>query len=132
MILEMNNEQIIIKQNSVESMGNVVIYTKFLDVGVGSNDTIKIFIDGHELEQLSKTSWKFDCSLLTYQQSILKVTLKTSTEFKIYSKAINVEKYISFGKMEIEKLPQVYIDINNRLKLLEDRLKKLELTKTII
>lgn len=131
MILELNQGGIRIKQNSCENKSGALIFLEFKDMIITNLNTIKVFIEGKELIQTKPNVFRIDFTLLRSAESRLEVVVEGPT-MKIYQTNLVIEEYISFGKLETDRFPQAFIDLNNQIKLLNDRIKKLETTKSII
>lgn len=131
MILELNHGEIKVKQNSCENKAGALIYLEFKDTVITNFNTVKIFIEGQELIQVKPNMWKIDFSLLTYRESRIEVVVEGPI-MKTYRTILIIEEYISFGRLDTDKFPQAFIDQNNKMKAMEERIKKLEIQKTII
>jgi len=131
MILELNQGGIKIKQNSCENKNGAVIYLEFKDMIITNLDTIKVFIEGQELIQIKPNVFRIDFTLLRSTESKLEVVVQGTT-MRVYQTNLVIEEYVSFGKLNTDMFPQAFIDLNNKIKILDERIKKLETTKTII
>ena len=132
MILELEKGKINVKKNSCENKSGALIYLEFKDNVITNLDTVKLFINGDPCIQISPNKWRLDFTLLSYVDSTVQVIVESIKGNKVYTSEIKIEQYISFGELSTDKFPQAFIDLNSKIKKLEERIKKIEKKKSII
>jgi hypothetical protein len=132
MILEMNKGNIKILENSCERSEGCQIYLRFADRVITNKTEIKMYINDKQIEQIKPNIWNMDGSLHTGEESIVVVTVNNNGYSEIYQGVFVIKNYLSFGELGENKFPQVLLDMNKKIKTLEDRVKILESKSTVI
>lgn len=132
MVLEMNNGEIKVKENSCELKNECYIYMQFKDIIISNKDIIKMYINDIQLEPVKPNIWKIPGVLMDQkEQKIIVLVLQSGGKTKTYQTLIEIKKYISFGKMKEHMFPQIILDQNKKIFQLENRIKEIEKKLTI-
>lgn len=126
MILELKNGKIEILKNSLESVEKINLRLIFKDFVLTNNAVVKVFIDKTELKKIDTNVYKFDFSTIRRGENRLRVFVYQGEITKTYETIMSVKNYISFDSLGHEKFPQVILDINEKIKNLEELYKKIE------
>lgn len=133
MLLELKNDTIEIKDNTIENIENATINLIIKDFEVNHNHIINLYFNGKALEQIKTNVYRIEPTLITKNLIEIKVVAYDSTGFmKTYVKNISIERYFSFGKQGYEKIPQVILDINKKIQELENKFLELEKEKNLL
>jgi hypothetical protein len=126
MILQMEKGEIKIVQDSCENTESALIYLEFKDGIITNKSEVFVLIDDKPLTQIKSNIWRIDQTVLRGKENLVIVGLKNNGITKIYKSNFLLQSYISFGKLGVEKLPQVILDLNQKIEELENKIKKLE------
>jgi hypothetical protein len=132
MILEMDKGRVKVVQNSCEKTGEALIYLRFKDLVLSNKDKITFLINDVPLEQVKHNVWKINHSIHNGTEDKLVVIVKRNEYATIYEGVSIVKNYFSFGELGEFKLPQVILDLNERISQLEKRIKTIESKSTVI
>ena len=126
MILGLKNGKVDILKNSLESVDSISLRLIFNDLVLTNNAVVKVFIDKTELKKIDTNLYKFDFSTIRRGENKLKVFVYQGEIVKTYETIMSVKNYISFDSLGHEKFPQMILDINEKIKNLENLYKKIE------
>lgn len=132
MILEMDKGSIKVIQNSCEKTEEALIYLRFKDTILTNKDQVSFLINDVPLEQIKPNIWKMNHSIHNGREDKLVVVLKRGEYARIYQGIVIVKNYVSFGELGEFKLPQVILDLNEKIASLEKRIKLIESKSTVI
>lgn len=133
MLLELNNGDIILKDNSIENLNNAKIYLSFKDLTLRHSDSVKLYFNEVEQFRVANETFRINAtSLLGRKVNVSVVVYRQDSTTITYQKVMELEQYFSLGKQAYEKLPQVLIDINKRFEELSNRIKELEKESNVI
>lgn len=133
MLLELNNGDIILKDNSIENLNSAKIYLNFKDLTLRHSDSVKLYFNEVEQFRVANETFRINAtSLLGRKVNVSVVVYRQDSTTITYQKVMELEQYFSLGKQAYEKLPQVLIDINKRFEELSNRIKELEKESNVI
>lgn len=132
MVLELNNGTIKIVQDSCEKKEEALIYLRFKDSVISNKTQVKFFIDDKPITEIKSNIWKIDHSIHTGKENFVLISITDNGISKMYKGNFIIQNYISFGVLGEYKVPQVLLDMNNKIALLEKRIKDLESKFTVI
>lgn len=132
MVLELNNGTIKIVQDSCEKKEEALIYLRFKDSVISNKTQVKFFIDDKPITEIKSNIWKIDHSIHTGKENFVLISITDNGISKMYKGNFIIQNYVSFGVLGEYKVPQVLLDMNNKIALLEKRIKDLESKFTVI
>lgn len=132
MLLELQNGDVILKDNTVENLNGARIYLKFKDVSLTHTDAVKLYFNEKEQFRIANDVFRINPTSFTGRSINVKVVVyRNNNTTMVYQRLMQIEQYFSLGKQPYEKMPQILIDINKEIKRLEDKILDLEKHKNL-
>lgn len=125
MILELEKGSIKVLQDSCENTDSALIHLKFKDINLTSKTKVMFMIDEKPLTEIRQDVWKLNQSIHRGKENLVVIGVIQNGITKIYKSNFLIETYVSFGKLGVEKLPQVILDLNQRIEELSEEIKKI-------
>lgn len=133
MLLELQNGDVILKDNTVENLNGARIYLKFKDVSLKHTDAVKLYFNEKEQFRIANDVFRIDpTSFIGRSINVKVVVYRDNNTTVVYQRLMQIEQYFSLGKQPYEKMPQILIDINKEFLKLSDRITDLEKEKNVI
>lgn len=133
MLLELQNGDVILKDNTVENLNGARIYLKFKDVSLKHTDAVKLYFNEKEQFRIANDVFRIDpTSFIGRSINVKVVVYRDNNTTVVYQRLMQIEQYFSLGKQPYEKMPQILIDINKEILKLSDRIADLEKEKNVI
>lgn len=133
MLLELQNGDVILKDNTVENLNGARIYLKFKDVSLKHTDAVKLYFNEKEQFRIANDVFRINPTSFTGRSINVKVVVyRDNNTTVVYQRLMQIEQYFSLGKQPYEKMPQILIDINKEILKLSDRITDLEKDKNVI
>lgn len=133
MLLELKDNDIILKDNTVENLNNAKIYLDFMDIVIKASDVVKLYLNGKEQFRTESNVFRINPTSFMGSKVALKVIVyHSNATITVYERSMELEQYFSLGKQPHEKMPQVLIDINKVINGLESRIEDLEKHKNLL
>lgn len=133
MLLELQNGDVILKDNTVENLNGARIYLKFKDVSLKHTDAVKLYFNEKEQFRIANDVFRIDpTSFIGRSINVKVVVYRDNNTTVVYQRLMQIEQYFSLGKQPYEKMPQILIDINKEILKLSDRITDLEKDKNVI
>lgn len=133
MLLELQNGDVILKDNTVENLNGARIYLKFKDVSLKHTDAVKLYFNEKEQLRIANDVFRINPTSFTGRSINVKVVVyRDNNTTVVYKRLMQIEQYFSLGKQPYEKMPQILIDINKEILKLSDRITDLEKEKNVI
>lgn len=133
MLLELQNGDVILKDNTVENLNGARIYLKFKDVSLKHTDAVKLYFNEKEQLRIANDVFRINpTSFIGRSVNVKVVVYRDNNTTVVYQRLMPIEQYFSLGKQPYEKMPQILIDINKEILKLSDRITDLEKEKNLI
>lgn len=133
MLLELQNGDVILKDNTVENLNGARIYLKFKDVSLKHTDAVKLYFNEKEQFRIANDVFRINpTSFIGRSINVKVVVYRDNNTTVVYQRLMQIEQYFSLGKQPYEKMPQILIDINKEILKLSDRITDLEKDKNVI
>lgn len=133
MLLELQNGDVILKDNTVENLNGARIYLKFKDVSLKHTDAVKLYFNEKEQFRIANDVFRINpTSFIGRSINVKVVVYRDNNTTVVYQRLMQIEQYFSLGKQPYEKMPQILIDINKEILKLSDRITDLEKEKNVI
>lgn len=133
MLLELQNGDVILKDNTVENLNGARIYLKFKDVSLKHTDAVKLYFNEKEQFRIANDVFRINPTSFTGRSINVKVVVyRDNNTTVVYQRLMQIEQYFSLGKQPYEKMPQILIDINKEILKLSDRITDLEKEKNVL
>ena len=121
-----------IVKNTIENMSDAIIHI-VTERNIHPEDSFTVLLNDFALEKKTNTSYIILPKHLKKGQNTLGVVWKQSTgQVVTFQREVDIDLYISIGGVPIERLPQVILDLSNKINALQKRIKKLEEEGTVI
>lgn len=132
MILKVTKDDIKIISQSVENINNAQIILDLSFFSTKLKENLKVYINEEELEHINHHNFKVPAHIYTNELAKITIVIYSGSEIFTINKVFELQKYFSLGPDLKERIPQVIIDINKKIKLLEDRIKELEKERNLL
>lgn len=133
MLLELQNGDVILKDNTIENLNGARIYLKFKDVSLKHTDAVKLYFNEKEQFRIANDVFRINpTSFIGRSINVKVVVYRDNNTTVVYQRLMQIEQYFSLGKQPYEKMPQILIDINKEILKLSDRITDLEKEKNVI
>lgn len=133
MLLELQNGDVILKDNTVENLNGARIYLKFKDVSLKHTDAVKLYFNEKEQFRIANDVFRINpTSFIGRSINVKVVVYRDNNTTVVYQRLMQIEQYFSLGKQPYEKMPQILIDINKEILKLSDRITDLEKEKNVL